>query len=267
VKTSRDALKATYHQFLAGEAAVVTGASRGIGQAIAVSFAVLGADVALLQRGNAAETVAAVESLGRRAVVVQTDLEHPSEAETAVELAAAELGRLDIVVCNAALNVRGPALELSLEDFESVLDVTLLSAFATSRAAARIFREQGTGGRIVHVASAYSFFGGVNVIAYAASKGGVAQLMRSEAVEWAQHGIRVNAVAPGWVETEFTAALREDEERYRDITGRILLGRWASPQEIADAVAFLVSPAAAVPPGSHPRRRRRLPRPVTVLRA
>jgi 2-deoxy-D-gluconate 3-dehydrogenase len=244
MRTSRDALKATYRRFLEGEAAVVTGASRGIGQAIAVSLAELGADVALIQRGNATETVAAVEALGRRAIVVEADLERPSEAETAVERAASELGRLDIAVCNAALNVRGPALEVSLEDFQSVLDVTLLSAFATSRAAARIFREQGPGGRIVHLASAYCFFGGINVIPYAASKGGVAQLMRSEAVEWAQHGIRVNAVAPGWVETQFTAALRENEERYRDITGRILLGRWASPQEIADTVAFLVSPAA-----------------------
>ena len=123
-------------------------------------------------------------------------------------------------------------------------DVTVLSAFATSRAAAAVFRDQGPGGRIVHLASAYSFFGGINVIPYAASKGAVAQLMRSEAVEWAQYGIRVNAVAPGWVETEFTRALREDEVRFRDITGRITLGRWAAPPEIADSVAFLVSPAA-----------------------
>jgi 2-deoxy-D-gluconate 3-dehydrogenase len=161
-----------------------------------------------------------------------------------VKDAAAALGRLDIAVCNAALNVRGPALDVSLDDFQRVLDVTVLSAFATSRAAAAIFREQGPGGRVVHLASAYSFFGGINVIPYAASKGAVAQLMRSEAVEWAQYGIRVNAVAPGWVETEFTRALREDEARFRDITGRITLGRWAAPQEIADSVAFLVSPAA-----------------------
>jgi 2-deoxy-D-gluconate 3-dehydrogenase len=241
----RQALLATYRDFLQGEAALVTGASRGIGQAVAISLATLGADIALVQRGDAEETVAAVESCGRRAVVIRADLEQPEAAEQAVHAAAEELGRLDVVVCNAALNIRGPALEASLADFQRVLDVTLVSAFATSRAAARAFQEQGPGGRVVHLASAYSFFGGLNVVAYAASKGAVAQLMKSEAVEWARHGIRVNAVAPGWVETGFTAALRENPERFNDITSRILLGRWARPQEIADAVAFLVSPAAA----------------------
>jgi 2-deoxy-D-gluconate 3-dehydrogenase len=243
--TSRAALAATYREFLTGESALVTGASRGIGQAIAVSLAELGADIALVQRGDASEAVAAIEALGRRAIVIQTDLEEPGEAEAAVEGAVSELGRLDIAVCNAALNVRGPAFEVSLEDFQRVLDVTLLSAFTTSRSAARIFCQQGPGGRIVHLASAYCFLGGINVIPYAASKAAVAELMRSEAIEWAPHGIRVNAVAPGWVETDFTAALRENKDRYADITGRILLGRWAHPQEIADTVAFLVSPAAA----------------------
>ena len=244
VGTGREALVATYREFLDGQVALVTGASRGIGQAVATSLAELGADVALVQRGDAGETVAAIEAIGRRALVVNADLARPGDAERAVKDAAAALGRLDIAVCNAALNVRGPALDVSLDDFQRVLDVTVLSAFATSRAAAAIFREQGPGGRVVHLASAYSFFGGINVIPYAASKGAVAQLMRSEAVEWAQYGIRVNAVAPGWVETEFTRALREDEARFRDITGRITLGRWAAPQEIADSVAFLVSPAA-----------------------
>ena len=244
-----DALESTYRPFLEGEAALVTGASRGIGQAVAVSLAALGADVALVQRGDAAETRAAVEQLGRRAAVVQADLADAAAAEAAVARAAEELGRLDVAVCNAALNVRGPALDVALDDFRQVLEVTLLSAFSTSRAAATVFGERG-GGRIVHIASAYAFFGGINVVPYAASKGAVAQLMKSQAVEWAPLGIRVNAVAPGWVETAFTAALREDERRYSDITGRILLGRWAEPQEIADAVAFLVSPAAAYVQGA-----------------
>lgn len=239
------ALRETFREFLTGETAVVTGASRGIGQAVAVSLATLGADVALIQRGDAAETVSGIEALGRRAIVIRADLERPDEAEEAVRQAAVDLGRLDVIVCNAALNVRASALDVTLDDFQRVLNVTLVSAFAASRAAASVFLDQGPGGRVVHLASAYSFFGGINVIPYAASKGGVAQIMRSEAVEWAQHGIRVNAVAPGWVETEFTRALRENPERFADISGRILLGRWATPQEIADAVAFLASPAAA----------------------
>jgi 2-deoxy-D-gluconate 3-dehydrogenase len=238
-------LRDTYREFLQGRAALVTGASRGIGQAVAVSLATLGADVALLQRGDAAETVAAIENLGRRALVVRTDLSASGEAEIGVERAREGLGRLDIAVCNAALNIRGPALEITLEDFRTVLEVTAVSAFAVSRAAARAFIAQGTEGQIVHLSSAYAFFGGIQVIPYAGAKAAVTQIMKSEAIEWAPHGIRVNAVAPGWVETDFTKALRDNESRYRDITSRILLGRWAKPQEIANAVAFLVSPAAA----------------------
>jgi 2-deoxy-D-gluconate 3-dehydrogenase len=240
-----ESLQATYRDFLAGRAALVTGASRGIGRAIAISLAALGADVGLVQRGDAEETKTAIEALGRRAVVVRADLVQPADGEAAVEQAAAALGRLDVAVCNAALNVRGPAVDVSLEDFQRVLDVTLVSAFATSRTAARVFMNAGSGGSIVHLASAYSFIGGPNVLPYAASKGGIAQLVKSQAVEWAPQGIRVNAVAPGWVETDFTAAVRADAQRFDEITRRILLGRWAEPQEIADAVAFLVSPAAA----------------------
>jgi 2-deoxy-D-gluconate 3-dehydrogenase len=240
----------TYTQFLTGEAALVTGASRGIGQAVAIRLASLGADVALVQRGGAEETVAAIEALGRRALVVRADLAAAEAAADAVREAVAGLGRLDVAVCNAAENVRGPALQVDLDSFRRVLEVTVLSAFATSRAAAEAFRAGGGEGRIVHLASAYSFLGGLNVVPYASAKGAVAQLMKSEAVEWAAGGIRVNAVAPGWVATEFTAALRENPERYADITSRILLGRWAAPEEIADVVAFLVSPAARYVQGS-----------------
>jgi 2-deoxy-D-gluconate 3-dehydrogenase len=241
----RRTLHETYRPFLSGRVALVTGASRGIGQAVAVSFAELGADVALVQRGDAAETVAAVEAAGRRAHVVRADLAHAERAERAVVEAAEELGRLDVAVCNAAVNVRAPAVDVPLDEVRRVLEVTLVSALAASRAAARVFRALDIPGHVVHLASAYSFQGGLDVSPYAASKGGIAALVRSQAVEWAPAGIRVNAVAPGWVETELTAPLRESPVRFADITNRILLGRWARPQEIADAVAFLVSPAAA----------------------
>lgn len=234
----------------AGEVAVVTGASRGIGRAIALELARLGADVGLIQRGEGAETVAAIRGLGRRAHVVQVDLADAEAAEAAVADVAAALGRLDMLVANAAEIQRRPALDVALAEFERTIAVNVTGVFAVSRAAARWFlaqageHRQGTIGRIVHLASVLSFQGGLNVCGYAASKGAVAQLTKSLANEWAALGIRVNAVAPGYVANEQTAPLRADAGRYASITGRIPLGRWAENEEIARAVAFLLSPAA-----------------------
>lgn len=230
---------------LAGRTALVTGASRGIGRAVAARLAAAGADVGLVQRGEAAETVREVESAGRRAVVVRADLGMAVEGERAVEEIAAALGRLDIVVCNAGMMHRQPALEVPLEVWNRMLAVNLTSTFVVSRAAARVFVAQGGGGSIVHVASVLSFQGGINVAPYAASKGGVAQLTRALANEWAPLGINVNAVAPGYVDNELTEAIRLDEHRYAEITARIPAGRWASNEDIAEAVAFLASPGAS----------------------
>jgi 2-dehydro-3-deoxy-D-gluconate 5-dehydrogenase len=221
----------------------VTGASRGIGRAIAVELARRGYDLALVQRSDAAETVAEVGALGRRALVVGADLEKAEAGAAAVSQAAESLGRLDVLVANAGVIQRQPALDVSLADFRRVLEINLVAAFALSQAAARIFIESG-GGCIVHVASVLSFQGGIRVAAYAASKGGLAQLTRALANEWAARGIRVNAVAPGYVENEQTAPLRADPVRKRQIDERIPAGRWATEEDIADAVAYLASPAA-----------------------
>ena len=226
---------------LAGKAALVTGASRGIGRAIALRLARDGADIGLLQRSDATDVAGEISDLGRRAHVVRVDLERPEAGERAVVAAADALGRLDIAIVNAGRIVRRPALELPLDEWERTLAVNLTSAFTVSRAAARRFLAQGGGGAIVHVASVLSFQGGLNVAAYAASKGGVAQLTRALANEWARFGIRVNAVAPGYVANDQTAPLREDETRHRQITERIPAGMWASNEDIAAAVAFLVS--------------------------
>jgi 2-dehydro-3-deoxy-D-gluconate 5-dehydrogenase len=227
---------------LAGKVALVTGASRGIGRAIAVRLAALGADLGLIQRSDAAETAAEVRGHGRKAFVFQADLGDADACDHAVVAVVDALGRLDTAVCNAGAMVRAPALELSVDDWQRVLDVNLTGAFVVSRAAARQFVAQGGGGRIVHIASMMSFHAGINTAAYAASKGGVAQLTKAQANEWAPLGIRVNAVAPGWVETELTAALREDKRRFAEISGRIPLGRWANAEEIAGSVAFLTLP-------------------------
>jgi 2-dehydro-3-deoxy-D-gluconate 5-dehydrogenase len=225
---------------LAGQAAIVTGGSRGIGRAAATRLARLGADVALVQDEDASPVVAAIEDAGSRGLQVLCDLAS-ADAATAVDEAAASLGRVDIVVCAAGTIVRSPAIDLPVAEWRRVLEVNLTATFVVSQAAARRFLANGTRGRIVHVASLLSFQGGVRAAAYAASKGGVAQLTKALAVEWAPLGIRVNAVAPGWVATELTAPIRKDAARNQAIVDRIPVGRWADPEEIAGAVAFLAS--------------------------
>jgi 2-deoxy-D-gluconate 3-dehydrogenase len=227
----------------AGTAGVVTGASRGIGRAIAVELARLGADVAIVQRGAAGDVRAEIEADGRRALVVQADLADPEKTRAAIRTAADELGRLDFAVLNAGTIARAPALELSLDEWQRVIALNLTSVFVASQEAGRIM-QAGNGGAIVHMASLLAFQGGRNTIAYTAAKHGVLGLMRAQAVEWAPLGIRVNAVAPGYVATDFNVALRNDPVRKAELDARIPAGRWATPQDIVGAVAFLCSPGA-----------------------
>jgi 2-deoxy-D-gluconate 3-dehydrogenase len=235
---------------LDGKIALVTGASRGIGRAIAVALARAGADVGLVQRGAAEETVSEIEAAGRRAFVVQADLENAAAAEDAVGRVADELGRLDAVVCNAGMTSRTPMLELELEDFRRVIDVNLIAPFVISRAAARLFVAQGGGGRVIHIASVMAFFGGINIGPYTASKGGVAQLARAQSNEWAPLGITVNAIAPGYIATDLNAVLRSNPGRYAEINARIPLGRWGGGDDIAGLVVWLCTPAADYVSGS-----------------
>ena len=179
------------------------------------------------------------------ALVVPCDLAEEGAADRAVDEAIAGLGGLDVMVANAGMIIRRPALEMTLAEFRQVIDVDLIAQWALARAAARQFVAQGSGGAIVLTASVMTFQGGLNVSGYAAAKAGVASLARSFANEWAPLGIRVNCVAPGYVANDQTDALREDPVREPAITSRIPQGRWGRNEEIAEAIAWLSSDAAS----------------------
>jgi 2-deoxy-D-gluconate 3-dehydrogenase len=229
---------------LEGKVAVVTGASQGIGLAIAEALATAGADVVGVSydmpEGDS-EVRRAVEAVGRSFTPLTADF---SDREQVTALAAELAGRgADILVNNGGTIRRTPAAVHSDEDFDHVLDVNLRSTFVLSREVGRTMIERG-GGKIVNTASMLSFQGGINVPGYTSSKSAVAGLTKALANEWASKGVNVNAVAPGYVATANTHDLRQDPERSKGILDRIPAGRWAEPSDIAGAVLFLCSRAA-----------------------
>ena len=230
---------------LNGKTALVTGASSGLGQAMAVALAEAGADVAAHCRraGEAGETCAAVEALGRQSFEVSGDMADRAAPQKIVEAVVEKFGRIDILINNAGMIRRAPAVDFSEEDWSTVLEVNLSSVFRLSRAAGRVMIEQGAG-KIVNIASLLSFQGGITVPAYTASKSGVAGLTKALANEWAARGVCVNAIAPGYMRTNNTAALRADETRNRQILERIPSGRWGEPSDLQGAVVFLSSAAS-----------------------
>jgi 2-deoxy-D-gluconate 3-dehydrogenase len=228
---------------LEGRVALVTGSAGGLGASYAVALAGAGADVAVHDRVSGDATCEAVRALGRRAVAVLGDVTDPETPERLVRETTGALGALDIVVNNAGTIRRSPASETTDEDWLTVIDVNLSAVFRMCRAAGRHMLAQGRG-KIVNVASLLAFQGGILVPAYAASKGGVAQLTKALANEWAGKGINVNAIAPGYVRTANTAPLQADPVRSRQIVDRIPAGRWAEPEDVAGGVVFLCSAAA-----------------------
>ena len=229
---------------LDGKAALVTGASAGLGAAVATALAEAGADVACHGNSRSPEaTCEAVVRAGRRARAVVGDLSDKDTPRRLVEEALSEFGRLDILVNNAGITRRTPAVDYSEEDWASVIEVNLSAVFRLSQLAGRHMVERGSG-KIVNVASLLSFQGGLTVPAYAASKGGVAQLTKALANEWASKGVNVNAIAPGYMRTDNTAALQKDETRNRQILERIPAARWGEPTDLAGAAVFLASPAS-----------------------
>src|SRR5215813_6534566 len=229
---------------LDGKIALVTGASAGLGQAIAVALAEAGADVACHGNTRPADaTCEAITKLGRRAFPITGDLSDPHTPQKLIDEIIKTFGQLDILVNNAGTIRRAPAVDYSEEDWALVIQVNLNSVFRLCRLAGRHMIERGRG-KIVNIASLLSFQGGITVPAYAASKGGVAQLTKALANEWAKHRINVNAIAPGYMRTTNTAALQADETRNRQILERIPAGRWGEPEDVAGAAVFLSSSAS-----------------------
>jgi 2-deoxy-D-gluconate 3-dehydrogenase len=231
---------------LDGKVALVTGASRGLGAAMALALAEAGADVVLHASDRPADVTASevAARTGRRTSLLTANLSAPAAAGDLVARAVGAFGRLDILVNNAGTIRRGAAAEHTDEDWDAVLALNLSSVFRLCRAAGRHMIERGAGGKIVNIASLLSFQGGITVPGYAAAKGGVAQLTKALANEWACRGINVNAIAPGYMETDNTAPLRADAARFRQISERIPAGRWGRPDDLAGAVVFLASPAS-----------------------
>ena len=228
---------------LTGKVALVTGANTGIGQAIALALAEAGADVALAGRSRADETAAGIEQAGRRALLVDADLSTIAPVADVVEQTLAGLGGLDILINNAGIIRRADAVDFSEADWDSVIDTNLKSLFFLCQAAGRHMMAQGKG-KIVNIASLLSFQGGIRVPSYTAAKSGVAGLTKLLANEWAAKGVNVNAIAPGYIATNNTQALRADENRNRQILERIPAARWGDPSDLGGAAVFLASSAS-----------------------
>ncbi|KML62508.1 2-deoxy-D-gluconate 3-dehydrogenase [Burkholderia cepacia] len=242
---SADARSALADLFdLTGKVAIVTGCNTGLGAAMAIALALAGCDIVGANRSSPDATSARVEAAGRRFVDVRADLSTLEPVERIVAGAVDAFGHVDILVNNAGMIRRCDALDFTEADWDAVVDVNLKSVFFLSQAVARQMVRQGRGGKIVNVASMLSFQGGIRVPSYTASKSGVLGLTRLLANEWAAHGINVNAIAPGYMETDNTAQLREDNRRSDEILGRIPAGRWGVPDDLAGAVVFLASRAS-----------------------
>jgi len=222
--------------------ALVTGAATGIGASIAEALAQAGATVAV--HGNRRPATETAEAIGEKAAAFQADLSKTTGAEQLFAEVKDKFGRIDILINNAGTIIRHAAAEYPLEDWQAVLQVNLTSVFQLSQLAGRDMIARNAPGKIVNIASLLSFQGGIRVPAYAASKGGVAQLTKSLANEWAVKNIQVNAIAPGYISTTNTEPLQADETRNRQILERIPAGRWGQPLDIAGAALYLSSAAS-----------------------
>ena len=230
---------------LGGKVALVTGAGQGLGQAMAIALAEAGADIASLDRTGCEGTCEGVRALGRKYHETVMDLREASveSLHQAVANIVKALGRIDILVNNAGTIRRTPAIDFSEQDWDDVLQINLKAAFFLSQAVGRVMMSQG-GGKIINTVSMLSFQGGIIVPSYTAAKSGLAGITRALANEWAKHNINVNAIAPGYMATDNTSALRADPVRSTSILERIPAGRWGTPDDLKGIVVLLASSAS-----------------------
>jgi len=230
---------------LTGKVAVVTGASKGLGKAMSMGLAKAGADLVLCARdlGDLNAVAREIEQVGRRALPVQTDVLQSESVQSMVDRAVREFKRIDILVNNAGVNVRKPVVEFEEDDWDLVVDTNLKGYFLVARAVGRQMIEQRKG-KIINIASILGAVGLPNQVAYASSKGGIIQMTKVMAIEWAPYNITVNAIGPTYFETPLVARLRDDPERYQFIVDRTPMKRWGQPEELEGIVIFLASKAS-----------------------
>jgi len=234
-----------HHVFdLSGKVALVTGCDTGLGQGMALALAGAGCDIVGVNLVDPVATRERITATGARFIDLRANLSAPGAVAGTLARALGEVASIDILVNNAGIIRRDDALDFSERDWDEVIDLNLKTVFFLSQALARHWVAAGRGGKIVNIASMLSYQGGIRVPSYTASKSGVLGLTRALANEWACHGINVNAIAPGYMETNNTAQLRADAERSRDILERIPAGRWGTPQDLAGPVVFLASAAS-----------------------
>jgi 2-deoxy-D-gluconate 3-dehydrogenase len=228
---------------VSGKVAIVTGASTGLGQGMSLGLAEAGADLVLVDYVPSTETEEMIKKMGRKTLMLELNLMKMESIQILVEKTLATFGKIDILVNNAGIIRRTPAIDFSEKDWDEVMQINSKTVFFLSQACARDMMKRKYG-KIINIASLLAFQGGILVPSYAASKGAVAQFTKSMANEWAKDGITINAIAPGYMATNNTTALRQDEVRSKAILDRIPAGRWGMPTDIQGAAVFLASPAS-----------------------
>jgi 2-dehydro-3-deoxy-D-gluconate 5-dehydrogenase len=229
---------------LTGKVAIVTGCNTGLGQGMALALAGAGADVVGVNRDDPTETIELMAKTGRQFHSVIADMSKIDSVDYVVKEAVSAFGKVDILVNNAGIIRRNDSIDFTEKDWDDVMDLNIKAVFFMSQGFARQVIAQGTSGNIINIASMLSYQGGIRVPSYTASKSGVMGVTRLLANEWAKHGINVNAIAPGYMATDNTAALRADEDRSSEILSRIPAGRWGTPGDMAGPIVFLASEAS-----------------------